>query len=260
MPPIYNRDSDLCQLVNLGGFGLIGVFVVSVVWECWPLQLLQPQWILKFCLSLRGSASFALVGALMVMLSRQLPGSGEKVWVQLARRVRSFAIPASLGFLLLIPLQAYGLWTLGMAEAQRDQITVDQVVAASRAIAAASGEPALREAIGRLPGGATLSSAPFREPLEQVRAKLLAELNPQLRGLQQRLQLRRRERLFSALKTGSRDLLVSLLYAIPFAAIGRWSDRRYSFLSDVLELIARLPQLPRTLASLPRGWGSRIKR
>lgn len=247
------RDGDLAQLLSLSGLCLLGVFVVTVAWETWPVQLLQPQWVLRLCGSLRGGASFPLVGAGLLLIGRYLDNGSKKAWNRITRQVRALAILASLGFLLLIPLQAYGLWGLAQAEDQQDRISIDRLTGITKAIAAANSEAALREAISGLPGAAGLASTPLQEPPGQVRQRLLAELTPQINQLQLKLGQRRRARLQRALVTGSRDSLICLLYAVPFAAIGKWPDRRYSFLSDLLDLLERIPELLSDLmAQLPR--------
>lgn len=251
------RDGDLSQMLGLAGLSLLGIYAVSVTWEAWPVQLLQPQWVLRVCGSLRGGASFPLVGVCLLLVGRHLDNSSSKVWGVITRQVRALAILASLGFLLLIPLQGYGLWGQAQAEDQQDRITIDRLTAITKAIAAATEEPALREAIGNLPGAAGLASAPLKDPPDQVRQRLLAELNPQITQLQTRLGQRRRSRLQRALSTGSRDGLVSVLYAVPFAAIGRWPDRRYSFLSDLLDLLERAGELRSGLGQLLR-WPPRL--
>ena len=246
------RESDLAQLLSFSGLCLLGVFVVTVAWETWPVQLLQPQWVLRLCGSLRGGASFPLVGAGLLLIGRHIDSSSSNAWMRLTQQVRALAILASLGFLLLIPLQAYGLWGQAQAEDQQDRISIDRLAGSTKAIAAANGEQALREAIGGLPGAAALANAPLQDPPEQVKRRLLAELTPQINQLKLKLGQRRRARLQRALVTGSRDSLICLLYALPFAAIGKWPDRRYSFLSDLLDLLERLPDLLSGLAQLPR--------
>lgn len=252
MTSLSRRDSDLCQLLSLAGLCLLGVYALSVAWEAWPIQLLKPQWLLRLCGSLRGGASFPLVGVCLLLIGRHLDSSGSKVWSRITRRVRALAIFASLGFLLLIPLQGYGLWGQAQAEDQQDRISIDRLAGAAKAIAAARDEPSLREAISDLPGAAGLTSQPLQEPAAQVQRRLLSELNPQIRQLQLRLGQRHRARLQQALVLGSRDGLSCLLYAVAFAAIGRWPDRRYSFLSDLLDLLERVPELLSGLTRFPR--------
>ncbi len=230
----------------------MGVYLVSVAWASWPVQLLQARWVVRFAESLHGGASFPLVGAALMLIGQHLNGGGNRLVSRLTREIRALAIFASIGFLLLIPLQGYGLWGLAQAEDQQDRISIDRLTGATRAIAAATGDVELREAISGLPGAASLSDAPLKEPAAAVRQRLLNELTPQLRQLQLQLEARRKARLRRILQTGSRDALVCLLYALPFAAIGRWRDRRYSFLSDLLDLFDQLmDQLRGLVADLP---------
>jgi hypothetical protein len=192
------------------------------------------------------------VGVCLLLIGRHLDSSGSKLWSRITRRVRALAIFASLGFLLLIPLQGYGLWGQAQAEDQQDRISIDRLAGAVKSIGEANDETTLREAISGLPGAAGLTNAPLQDPPAQVKRRLLAELNPQIRQLQLRLGQRHRARLQQALLLGSRDGLLCLLYATAFAAIGRWPDRRYSFLSDLLDLVERAPELLRGLTQLPR--------
>ena len=252
MNTLPRRDSDLGQLLCLAGMAMIGVFLVSVLWGSWPVQLLQPQWVLQLSGQLRGGASFPLVGVLMLLLGHQLQTGSKRGWSAVVRQVRALAIPAAVGFLLLIPLQAYGLWGQAQAEEQQLRITLDRLTAATRAIESAPDEPALREAISNLPGAAAVAGRPLQDPPELVKRQILAELTPQIRKLMLSQRERQNARLRQAALNGSRDGLICLLYAIPFAAIGRWHDRRYSFLSDIIDLFERIPGLISWLTDLPR--------
>lgn len=145
------------------GLALIIVYAVTVTAVAVPVELLQPEWIEKVSGSLRGGASFPLVGAgLMVMAELLDPGS----W-RLARRVgriRGLALWAALGFVMLIPLQiAVGI-NLQYQQKHRGQGVVKEFSELFDDIRAAPDEASLKQAIARLPGAPPILPERFRDP------------------------------------------------------------------------------------------------
>ena len=210
--PASNKlfKNDVANALRWASIALIGVFIASVISVILPIQLFRPEWQDKLIGSIRGGASFPLVGAGLLLIGRHIDSSSSNAWMRLTQQVRALAILASLGFLLLIPLQAYGLWGQAQAEDQQDRISIDRLAGSTKAIAAANGEQALREAIGGLPGAAALANAPLQDPPEQVTRRLLAELTPQINQLKLKLGQRRRARLRRLLRPMTTSSVVSV--------------------------------------------------
>lgn len=85
--------------------GLLGIFLVAVVVGSWPPKIMDPQWQLGLTADLINNGSLALVGALLTPLALAFNPGSDRLR---ARRntFRQWALAASIGFLLLIPLQA----------------------------------------------------------------------------------------------------------------------------------------------------------
>jgi hypothetical protein len=90
---------------------LLGIFLATVLVSAWPPKLLDPQWQLSLIGILINNGSMALVGALLTHLAMAFnPGSDRLRARHIA--FRRWALAASLGFLLLIPLQLSAGWKL----------------------------------------------------------------------------------------------------------------------------------------------------
>jgi len=63
---------EAAQILQWSGGALILVFLVNVLFAAYPIALARPEWQLLLSNQLRGGASFALVGALLMLISLQL--------------------------------------------------------------------------------------------------------------------------------------------------------------------------------------------
>jgi hypothetical protein len=202
------------------GLALIIVYAVTVTAVAVPVELLQPQWIEKVSGSLRGGASFPLVGAgLMVMAELLDPGS----W-RLARRVgriRGLALWAALGFVMLIPLQiAVGI-NLQYQQKHRNQAVVKEFSELFTDIRVAPDEASLKQAIARLPGAPPILPERFRDPLPKVKQEVLDQLNPQLQDLNRRQELEQGQGWRSWSQATLKDSLVNALFAMAFLVVAQ---------------------------------------
>lgn len=202
------------------GLALIIVYAVTVTAVAVPVELLQPVWIEKVSGSLRGGASFPLVGAgLMVMAELLDPGS----W-RLARRVgriRGLALWAALGFVMLIPLQiAVGI-NLQYQQKHRGQGVVKEFSELFDDIRVAPDEASLKQAIARLPGAPPILPERFRDPLPAVKQQVLDQLNPQLQDLIRRQELDQGQRWRRWSQATLKDSLVNALFAVAFLVVAQ---------------------------------------
>jgi len=236
-------DRDLAGILQGIAAGLLLVYLSTELKLLLPPALLQPAWQLRAGEALRGTAALPLVAGVLLLLARRFDPDGQG----LARRVmfvRRLAIAACLGFLLLIPLQI----TAGLRQInQTTAVEARQLAAVRRvadAIAQADTPAAMNRAIAQLPGLPSDFQGQYARPLDQVRRGLLAQIQPQIKRLETRLAELRRQRLFSALGIFVFDGILSLAYAIAFAALASSGADKPSLLQ---RLLWKLQQLIRWL-------------
>lgn len=226
-------DRDLAGILQGIGLGLLLAYLVTEVKLLVPPALLQPAWQLRAGEALRTTAALPLVAGVLLLLARRFDPSG----LALARKVvlmRRLSIAASLGFLLLIPLQiTAGLRQIHQTTAGevRQLNTVRRVASA---IEQADTPAAMNRAIAQLPGLPTDFQGRYARPLDQVRSSLMAQIQPQIKQLESRLNELRRQRLFRALGVFVFDGLLSLAYAIGFAALASSGQEQPSLLEQFL--------------------------
>lgn len=109
-PTAIAPNPALARLLAVLSIVLLVVFLAAVLTTALPPKLLDPQWQLQLIAVLVNSASMALIGALLLPLAVGFHPDNQRL---LARRnaCRRWALAAAIGFLLLLPLQAYAAWS-----------------------------------------------------------------------------------------------------------------------------------------------------
>ena len=224
---------EAAQILQWSGAALILVFLVNVLFAAYPFAVARPEWQLQLSNQLRGGASFALVGALLMLIALQLDSDTQPLsdWL---RTFRKLSLVAAIGYLLLIPLQTAA--SLGVARATNGQERqvfriLNQKI---QAVRNADTEEKLREAISSLPGAPSLRGRSFGSSVPDVRRRVLEQVEPQARRLEATIQERERARIFGGLQNWIRDALISACYALGFAGLAKAGSRERSLLEILL--------------------------
>lgn len=218
-----SSDRDLADILQGIALGLLLVFLISELRQLLPPALLQPAWQLRAAEALRSIAFLPLVAGVLLLLARRFNPAAEGLEWRLLQ-MRRLAIAASIGFLLLIPLQiTAGLRQINQTTAGEAR-QLEGVRQVALAIEQANTTEAMNKAIARLPGLPSDFQGQYALPLDQVRPRLLSQIRPQIQRLEGPLMKLRRQRLGSAAGLFLLDGLLSLAYAIAFAALA--SKRR----------------------------------
>jgi hypothetical protein len=224
------RGRDAATVLQWAGISLLGIFLTLLASSAWPLALLQPAWLQKMSDIVQNLGVNALMGAVLLVLA-QLLNPKEVALEQRVWLVRRLASWAAIGFVLLIPLQAYSGVTLLRERTRREGRELDQIEQATKAIEAATTETELRIAIGRFPGSPPNLPARFNQPFGELRDRLADQLRPRLKEAEARLAEARRNRWQAWLKKWLRDGIYSLFLALGFAAIGQAGPDRPTLLA-----------------------------
>jgi hypothetical protein len=218
-------------------FSLFGVFAVTAVASALPLQVLNPDWHLRFSTSLIDNGPIAALGLVAAWLAAVLAPSPARYQIRLAM-VRQWASAAALGYLLLIPLQASAAWRglsqVLASERQEQQVATAQLSALRDVVRSAPSAAALQQQwVARQ--GPRLNAADLAQPLPQLREQLLSQLQ-QLDNRINEPERRRRQqaRVWQVVQNTLRLCFSALFLALGFAAAAKGKGRRVSLLQNWL--------------------------
>lgn len=134
---------------------LFVLFVSLVAAALFPLRLLDPAWQLRLAAALTNGAPFPLIGLALLRIAAEL-GPYDPQLNNRARLCSQLAVAASLGLLLLIPLQTVaGLQSsrsVNSAQAARVQRGEAQLKALRQAVAGAASNADLNQVLQKLQG------------------------------------------------------------------------------------------------------------
>ena len=236
-PPPISTDPALAGVLEAFSLGLLGIFMAAVLVGAWPPKILDPQWQLGLTADLINNGSLALVGALLTPLALAFDPGSDRLR---ARRnaFRQWALAAAIGFLLLIPLQAWAGWklyrTVSSNVEQRSSQSARKLADIRQAIATATSTQDIQARLQQVAGNkAGLSPTQLRTPIDQLRQELLAGADQAANRLQQRIEAQSSFKPDRLIKLTIRTTLSALFYAACFAflsgALPRQKERGVAF-------------------------------
>ena len=204
----------------VAAWALAVVFSLSVLVPLMPPLLLQPAWQMRLCGVLVSQAPLALF-ALMLLHGASLLLPGNRLITTGLRRWRQWACFAALGFLLLLPLQAFathrGITQMGALQAEQRQ-GADRRYRLMREAIATSPSLATLESRMQALRGPQLTPADRALPLPQLRRQLDTALQEAHGAVQDRFAGPTSVQLLTMVQDGVRLPLSSLAFGAAFAA------------------------------------------
>ncbi|MBD2550904.1 hypothetical protein H6G65_15190 [Microcystis elabens FACHB-917] len=236
-----DRGAALARLLAALSIVLLVVFLANVLTTVLPPKLLDPPWQIGFTTTVINNAALALMGALLLPLARWVDPGNQRMR-ELWRAFRRSALAASLGFVLLVPLQGYAGWSFyrTVTNSQEQQTTqASQKLADLRqAITTATTHEELQARVRKLFGkNAGLSPAELRTPMPELRNMLLARAEQAANQLMRRIEAQAAVKPDQLVRETIRIILSAVAYAIGFAYLAgvlpwglasgsdRWSHR-----------------------------------
>lgn len=200
---------------------LLVVFLAAVGTVALPPKLVDPSWQLALIAALITNASLALMGTLLLPLALGFDPSNHRLRARW-HAFRRWALPAALGFLLLIPLQGYAAWkfqrTATVAQEQQTNRTSQQFSELRQAISSAATHEELQTKLKKLFGrNAGLSPSELRMPMNELRNTLLARAEQASSRLMQQIEAQAAMKPDLPMKETIRIAISALAYAIGFA-------------------------------------------
>lgn len=239
-----NARAKLARRLHVVGICLLLAYLAVVAGAALPLQLLNPAWQVGLTAALIDNAPIALLGIVLPHLAAFVNPDDEKLQKRVAGLAR-LAVLASLGFLLLIPLRAYNVFTLldlaGNAQERRIDQASTRLNQLRDAVRAASSKQDLASRLKAL-NAPPLPPALEAQPLPAIRANLDRSFDRMAAALQQRRQQPSQPRAGSRtnlLFANVRQMVAAVIFAVAFAAAGQQSKSQLSFLDDLLRGFGR---------------------
>jgi hypothetical protein len=242
-PAASNRLSssgrkDMAFCLHWAGITLLLYYITVMMYSALPLQLLNPAWIQKICIAFLTTSNSALLGAIFVSVSPFVDPDAPfiKRRTILIRRLASFA---AIGFLFLIPVLTYS--GVRLIE-QKDNAQVQLIQMAKKAtlgIEQATTYEQLRDAYAMIPGTKPVFPERFNVPIEQVRDRIIGQINQVVKSTETRLANDLSNLWKQWITELSSNIIRLLILFLGFAAIGRKSPHHPSLLRYLFDILSR---------------------
>jgi hypothetical protein len=217
--------SQANRLANLASGGattfLIGG-VAAVVLALFPLRLADRQWQLGVLANLVANGSWILIGLVLLHLASMLEPSNRALSQRLMLWRRLAAL-AAVGYLLIAPLQVTITW-LGVdaSRNERERLISNsktQLQSYRDALMGSTNLSDLKERLGAIPGAPPLPKRASLLPYEEVRERLLLQLEQTESRFRQRLEaLPPAPNVLELGRQTARGAIASLMLALGFAS------------------------------------------
>jgi hypothetical protein len=259
---IVSEPSDYARIQQVGfakrlgaiSMALFVLYVASVLARIIPVSLTLPSWQLEFAASLIDAAPIALLGLILVHLAAFID-PGNPILSEKKKRFSRMAVAASLGFLLLIPLNVFAVWSgLRNLQATRTNVELDAARRLSnfrQIISAASTSEDLQQRLESF-GVPRLRAADLAQPLPRLKQKLLENLDKAEGNLEAKkigAGGALREGIWSLIQSALKLGVSSLALAFAFAAGAQRRESDVSLLESWQSGLAR-----------KRPWGGQKRR
>ena len=237
-------DPPLGHSLGLAGWGLLLIYCASLLPSLLQPGLFSATWILGLSNALIDQGPIALLGLVLIHLSATL--NREDRQLQSRRNfAAALALPAALGFLLLVPIQVQALWQTAVQMPHQQALVnqaLDRKLAQTREMVDQNlQDPGAKRRLLEMVSG--LQQAAGLPPATQDPVKLLALPGSELRGklmanldeIESRVRVTRQSQGpapgVSPLASSLRSIVSSLALALAFLASSR---RRSEDLSPLL--------------------------
>jgi len=226
---------------------LFAVYLVSVLAAILPFRLLDLFWQLRSIKIITEAAPIPLLGLALLHLATYL--CPDHIPIQKTRAAFArLAILASLGFLLLVPLQGHAVWkSYRTSNALSDQQLASATKgtdAVRQAIEQATSSEDLQQrltALQRSDLGIRLDLQKFPAiPLPRLKQQLLTQLNQAQGQLNQRFRRIEPDEAEKLIKESVRVIVSAMAFSIAFAACAQRKNSELPFLAELPFLFNRL--------------------
>jgi hypothetical protein len=246
---MLSSQAFFARLAATAARALLFIYAITIAAQALPLKVFAMDWQISMISVITNSSILPLQGLVLAHLAAYLDPSEPRFEV-FCQNLRRWALPATLGFLLIIPLQSYN-FVKGIRNyrqnAAKNEFTITQTFGDIRnAVESASTTADLQKRLADLnaPG---LSPADRIAPLPAIRPTLLAEIKKAEKKAKANISQQDPEQfwLFSKQMVGS--ILAALVFAFAFAAAAKRSAWPESLLVRFIRYLGWLREFKSTI-------------
>jgi hypothetical protein len=246
------RRHDFALVMHWVGLALLAYFLVDLLFQAWPVALLQPLWLDQMIGFLMSRSTTPLLGALLIAAASEVDArstslASRSAWV---RRAASWV---AVGYLLLIPVQIYAGVKLLRAEQQEASKLLSQATQSIQAIKSSSTEAELRKAYEGIQGAKAPLPAELPQPLSRFKERLSEAMDARSKKAHYEFDQRLSMLWQRSLELIFGNMLRMLIFFLGFAAMARSTRDQRTMLSMLLNRPSRRFGTPPSRVSHDRG-------
>jgi hypothetical protein len=225
------------------GVALLVIFTILLLAGLFPIKIIDPGWQLRVIRTLVNNGTIAVLGLVLISLAPVIHPTEKLKKRRL--RIANLAVIASIGYLLIVPLQGIAIWqglsSFGISQARQLQAAKDKIELIRKAVKESGNTAELQKRLQALPGP-SLPPLNTNAPIEIVRPQLLSLLNTAQGQLRQRSAGSglSADRLQQLVQESIRVGLSALVFAAAFACGSVWPGGSRNLFDSWLKIFSVL--------------------
>lgn len=225
------------------GVALLGIFTILLLAGLFPIKIIDPGWQLRVIRTLVNNGTIAVLGLVLISLAPVIHPTETLKKRRL--RIANLAVIASIGYLLIVPLQGIAIWqglsSFGISQARQLQAAKDKIELIRKAVNESGNTAELQKRLQAIPGP-SLPPLNTNTPIEVVRPQLLSLLNTAQGQLRQRSAGAglSADRLQQLVQESIRVGLSALVFAAAFACGSVWPGGSRNLFDSWLKIFSAL--------------------
>jgi hypothetical protein len=225
------------------GVALLVIFTILLLAGLFPIKIIDPGWQLRVIRTLVNNGTIAVLGLVLISLAPVIHPTETLKKRRL--RIANLAVIASIGYLLIVPLQGIAIWqglsSFGISQARQLQAAKDKIELIRKAVNESGNTAELQKRLQAIPGP-SLPPLNTNTPIEVVRPQLLSLLNTAQGQLRQRSAGAglSADRLQQLVQESIRVGLSALVFAAAFACGSVWPGGSRNLFDSWLKIFSAL--------------------
>jgi hypothetical protein len=225
------------------GVALLVIFTILLLAGLFPIKIIDPGWQLRVIRTLVNNGTIAVLGLVLISLAPVIHPTETLKKRRL--RIANLAVIASIGYLLIVPLQGIAIWqglsSFGISQARQLQAAKDKIELIRKAVNESGNTAELQKRLQAIPGP-SLPPLNTNTPIEIVRPQLLSLLNTAQGQLRQRSAGAglSADRLQQLVQESIRVGLSALVFAAAFACGSVWPGGYRNLFDSWLKIFSAL--------------------
>jgi hypothetical protein len=225
------------------GVALLVIFTILLLAGLFPIKIIDPGWQLRVIRTLVNNGTIAVLGLVLISLAPVI--NPTETLKKRRLRIANLAVIASIGYLLIVPLQGIAIWqglsSFGISQARQLQAAKDKIELIRKAVNESGNTAELQKRLQAIPGP-SLPPLNTNTPIEIVRPQLLSLLNTAQGQLRQRSAGAglSADRLQQLVQESIRVGLSALVFAAAFACGSVWPGGSRNLFDSWLKIFSAL--------------------